>query len=412
MGAAPMLRDDAAVLSPSWPVPDRPSRPLPSPRVRRRVDAAQRRALRATVVGSSILIGGLVAFDAVVTLLATGSAGLLTPFEAVVVALCVGGALVVRRGLARAEGVVLTELLLALALALGAIIAEPEGRLLAAAEIAIILVGSGLFLPWSPRWHAAWLAAALALIAGGLLAPMLTPIDRFPFILSAMMAAATSYIGQRIWQQRLRRMLEQQFELRWLTRYSQLQEARVSELNRELSRTARLDPLTGVGNRLALDEGLSLLLDQGDRVRPPRFAVVLFDLDHFKAYNDEHGHLAGDIALSRMGAVLRQVTRRPDLAFRYGGEEFLLLLPDVSLPDAVAVAERVRGAVEEDGVFGVPGFTVSGGVALCDPADGRDPAPLLRRADGALYLAKRAGRNRIATDELSVAMQRQKITSA
>jgi diguanylate cyclase (GGDEF)-like protein len=331
--------------------------------------------------------------------------------EAAVVAVCAVGAIVVRRGLARPEGVVLAELLLVLALALGAVISEPEGRLLAAAEIAIIIVGSGLFLPWATRWHAGWLAAALLVIVGMLLVPTLEPIDRFPFVLSALMATATSLIGQRIWQQRLRRMLEQQFELRRLSRYSQLQEARVSELNREISRTARIDIVTGVGNRRALDEALALLLDQGERVRPPRFAVLLFDLDHFKAYNDEHGHLAGDEALSRMGAVLRQVTRRPDLAFRYGGEEFLLLLPDVSLPDAVAVGERVRSAVEDD-VYGLPAFTVSGGVALCDPADGRDPAPLLRRADGALYLAKRAGRNRIAADELSVAMQRREIATA
>lgn len=400
------------MLSPSWPAPERSSRPLPSPRVVRRVDAAQRRALRSTVVGSSLLIGGLVAFDAIVTLLATGAAGPLTPVEIAVVAGCVVGAALVRRGLARPESVVLTELLLVLALAVASILVEPEGRLLAAAEIAIILVGSGLFLPWSPRWHAGWLAGALALIGGLLLAPSLTPIDRFPFLLAAVMSAVTSLIGQRIWQQRLRRMLAQQFELRWLSRYSQLQEARVSELNRELNRTARLDPLTGVGNRLALNEALSRLLDQGDRVRPLRFAVALFDLDHFKRYNDEHGHLAGDAALSGMGAVLRQVTRGPDLCFRYGGEEFLLLLPEVSLPDAVTVAERVRTAVEEGGTFGVPGFTVSGGVALCDPADGRDPAPLLRRADTALYLAKRGGRNRIATDELSAAMQRRQITPA
>jgi diguanylate cyclase (GGDEF)-like protein len=412
MGGLGPITHHGPVLSPSWPAPERPSRPLPSPRVVRRVDAAQRRALRGTVVGSSLLIGGLVAFDAIVTLLATGSAGPLTPVEIAAVGACVAGAALVRRGMARPEAVVLAELLLVLALAVGSVLVEPEGRLLAAAEIAIILVGSGLFLPWSPRWHAGWLAGALALIAGLLLAPSLTPLDRFPFLLSAVMSAGTSLIGQRIWQQRLRRMLEQQFELRRLSRYSQLQEARVSELNRELNRTARLDPLTGVGNRLALDEALSRLLDQGERVRPLRFAVALFDLDHFKRYNDEHGHLAGDAALSRMGAVLRQVTRGPDLCFRYGGEEFLLLLPEVSLPDAVTVAERVRTAVEEGGSFGVPGFTVSGGVALCDPADGRDPAPLLRRADTALYLAKRGGRNRIATDELSAAMQRREITTA
>ncbi len=129
-------------------------------------------------------------------------------------------------------------------------------------------------------------------------------------------------------------------------------------------------------------------------------------------YNDEHGHLAGDAALGRLGAILRRATRGSDLAFRYGGEEFLLLLPEVDLTGAMAVAERVRVAASEHRTGGIPPFSISGGVALCDPADGRDPAPLLRRADAALYLAKRAGRDRIAADELSVTMQRQEIASA
>jgi diguanylate cyclase (GGDEF)-like protein len=205
-------------------------------------------------------------------------------------------------------------------------------------------------------------------------------------------------------------MLEQQFVLRGLSRYAQRQEAHVSELNRELNHVARRDSLTGVGNRMALDEAIARLLDQGDRLRPRPFALILFDIDHFKAYNDEHGHLAGDAALGRLGAILRRATRGTDMAFRYGGEEFLLLLPDLDLTGAIAVAERVRVGVEE--TDGLPSFTISGGVALCDPADGRDPEPLLRRADTALYLAKRAGRNRIAPDELSVAMQRQAIASA
>jgi diguanylate cyclase (GGDEF)-like protein len=226
------------------------------------------------------------------------------------------------------------------------------------------------------------------------------------------MAAASSGIGHGLWQARLRSMLEQQFALRHLSRYAQRQEAHVTELNRELNRVARRDSLTGVGNRLALDEAIARLLDQGDRLRPMRFALILFDIDHFKAYNDEHGHLAGDAALGRLGEILRRATRGDDQAFRYGGEEFLLLLPEVDLNGAIAVAERVRLAAAEDRASGLPSFTVSGGVALCDPADGRDPEPLLRRADAALYLAKRAGRDRIAADELSVAMQRQEIASA
>jgi diguanylate cyclase (GGDEF)-like protein len=290
----------------------------------------------------------------------------------------------------------------------------PAGRVLGAAQMAIILVGAGLFLPWDRRWHAASLTAALLFTGAFVLGVgdrMLADIDRTNLAVGVGMAAVTSYIGQGFWQRRLRTMLVQQFELRQLSRYAQRQEAHVSELNRELNRVARRDSLTGVGNRLALDEAIAHLLDQGDRLRPVRFALALFDIDHFKAYNDEHGHLAGDAALGRLGEVLRRVTRGGDLAFRYGGEEFLLLLPGVDLPGAMAVADRVRLAVSDER-GPVPPFTISGGVALCDPADGRDPEPLLRRADAALYLAKRAGRNRISADELSVAMQRQEIASA
>jgi diguanylate cyclase (GGDEF)-like protein len=172
----------------------------------------------------------------------------------------------------------------------------------------------------------------------------------------------------------------------------------------------RRDSLTGIRNRLALDEANVRLLEQGGRLRPQPFALILFDLDHFKTYNDEHGHQAGDAALGRIGEILRRATRGTDVAFRYGGEEFLLLVPETDLNGAIAVAERVRVATEESD--DLPPFTISGGVAIWDPVDGRDPQPLLRRADTALYLAKRGGRNRIVADELSVAMQRQSIASA
>ena len=114
--------------------------------------------------------------------------------------------------------------------------------------------------------------------------------------------------------------------------------------------------------------------------------------------------------LTKKDRRLRRATRGTDVAFRYGGEEFLLLVPDTDLTGAIGVAERVRVATE--GADDLPPFTISGGVALWDPIDGRDPQPLLRRADTALYLAKRAGRNRIVADELSIAMQRQAIASA
>ena len=303
-----------------------------------------------------------------------------------------------------------------LALALAVVVFGVRLWLLQQAPVSVaylvtILAGTGLFFSWSSRWQAGWLVLAVGMTAAaGLLVPGSGVHAEVMF--ATVSAAVVSFTGQQIWQSRLRRMLEQQFELRGLSRYARRQEAHASALNQELNHVARRDSLTGVGNRRALDEAIVRLLDPRDRLRPARFALVLFDIDHFKAYNDEHGHLAGDAALGRLGEILRRATRGGDLAFRYGGEEFVLLIPEMDLAGAMTIAERVRAAAAEAALDGLPLFTLSGGVALCDPVDGRDPDPLLRRADAALYLAKRAGRNRIAADELSVAMQRQELAAS
>ena len=404
------------MLSPAWPAPERARRPATPAHIRRRVDAAQRRALRSAVsIGGAALVC-LVALDAGISLVIRGhAASPVAQAQVAAMAVILVAAVFARRAIVRPEPLAGTILVVAYVLTFIGFAMDPTSEMLSVAKLVLIVVGSGLFLPWAAAWHAAWLLAAL----GGAVAFAALPIhpsigaaERAAVVPIVLLAAATSLIGQNLLQGRLRRMVNQQFELRYLSRYSQRQEAIVRELNRELNHVARRDALTGVGNRLALDEALARLLDQGERLRPQRFALVLLDIDHFKAYNDEHGHLAGDAALDRLGEVLRRATRGNDLAFRYGGEEFVLLLPNVELPDAIAVAERIRVAVEEAADGGAPPFSISGGVALCDPADGRDPAPLLRRADAALYLAKRAGRNRIAADELSVAMQRERIASA
>ncbi|HET7521179.1 MAG TPA: GGDEF domain-containing protein, partial [Candidatus Limnocylindria bacterium] len=132
-----------------------------------------------------------------------------------------------------------------------------------------------------------------------------------------------------------------------------------------------------------------------------RLAAVLLDLDHFKAFNDGNGHLAGDEALARVGAILRQSVRRDDMVFRYGGEEFLILIPGGDRESAAALAERVRLAVQDDPSGAPWGLTVSAGVAVADRFSAGNPLGLLRRADVALYQAKRAGRNRVVVDDPS-----------
>jgi len=157
-----------------------------------------------------------------------------------------------------------------------------------------------------------------------------------------------------------------------------------SDLAAELARQAETDPLTGVANRRGLARALERDLAAARRT-DRHLAVAVLDLDHFKAYNDSQGHQAGDLLLRGAVRAWREHLRAGDLLARYGGEEFVVVLPDAG--DSVAAMraiERVRGAT--------PHVTASAGVALWD---GREPAAhLIRRADGALYEAKRGGRDR------------------
>ncbi len=169
-------------------------------------------------------------------------------------------------------------------------------------------------------------------------------------------------------------------------------EAELARLNAQLVEDSRRDPLTGMRNRRALADDL---LELGARrAEEGAFAVALCDVDHFKAYNDRLGHLAGDHALRTISAIVRATLRTGDLCYRFGGEEILLILRNAGADEAEVVAERVRAAVKAaavphpDGVDGV--VTVSIGVA----AGPEDTEGLLARADGALYEAKRGGRNR------------------
>jgi diguanylate cyclase (GGDEF)-like protein len=119
------------------------------------------------------------------------------------------------------------------------------------------------------------------------------------------------------------------------------------------------------------------------------------DLDRFKPYNDTYGHLAGDALLSKFGSILHRSLRTVDVAARYGGDEFVILLPDQELTGAVEVAERIRQRIAEetgDPMTGRPPITASFGIATF-PAAGRTPEQLLASADRALYEAKHSGRN-------------------
>jgi diguanylate cyclase (GGDEF)-like protein len=172
-------------------------------------------------------------------------------------------------------------------------------------------------------------------------------------------------------------------------------------LRTKLENQSIRDSLTGLFNRHFMQISLERELARAAR-RRQTLAIFMLDLDHFKKFNDTFGHAAGDTVLKAVAEIFRSSIRTEDIACRYGGEEFTIMLPDVTPSVALDRAESIRRAVDN---LRVPvekeiyvEFTVSIGVALY-PNDGDTADLLLRRADAALYRAKRSGRNQVAQYE-------------
>jgi len=165
------------------------------------------------------------------------------------------------------------------------------------------------------------------------------------------------------------------------------------DVSNKLQAGAR-DHLTGLLTRVFLEQRLGPLLDEVDRRSQPA-CCLLVDLDHFKAVNDTHGHLAGDQVLKRVAAVVQESLRRTDYAVRYGGEELLLVMPDLSLEWAFEVADRLRGRIAKIDLSDVAtGLIVTASIGLALRREGEDAGSWLERADQAMYRAKSEGRNR------------------
>jgi two-component system, sensor histidine kinase LadS len=162
----------------------------------------------------------------------------------------------------------------------------------------------------------------------------------------------------------------------------------------ELKHQSRTDPLTLLGNRRLFDDSFPAEFAQAREQRRPLSLVVL-DIDHFKSYNDKHGHAQGDEAIKLVGGALRRHARKPFVAFRYGGEEFCVILPGTETRAAAAVAERLRASVQS-AMSGELGITISVGYACMAGDEFPSHEKLFEAADAALYAAKAAGRNRVA----------------
>ena len=170
-------------------------------------------------------------------------------------------------------------------------------------------------------------------------------------------------------------------------------QAELEEKNALLRDMANLDPLTGLANRRRLSEGIDAALSRAAVGVP--FSVLAIDVDHFKSYNDEFGHLAGDEVLRTVAATLSANTRSSDLVARFGGDEFIILLPGVDAPVAVQIAEALRASIASQN-WPHRAVTASFGIATAsNSTEIADMPGLFGAADRALYHSKASGRNRV-----------------
>ncbi|WP_119069865.1 diguanylate cyclase domain-containing protein [Rubrobacter indicoceani] len=225
----------------------------------------------------------------------------------------------------------------------------------------------------------------------------ITALSERDELLEGFEAGADDYLTKPLDQQQLRARLLTASRVTELHGRLYEQKRQLERLNRELWASARQDPLTRLGNRLRLREDLDHLLSNVDRYGHG-YCAMLCDIDNFKDYNDYYGHLAGDKVLQRVGDTIASSLRRGDRAYRYGGEEFLITLPEQTLETAATVAERLRKSVENLGIVheardGQKLVTISIGLSELNPQSDKSAENMLREADQALYEAKRRGKN-------------------
>jgi diguanylate cyclase (GGDEF)-like protein len=216
---------------------------------------------------------------------------------------------------------------------------------------------------------------------------------------SAGLRAATDCRIRTIGAEEFRAFVRQRSDL--LEELFRIESQRIRSLSRMVTQSqhrAITDRLTTLYNYGFFIERLDIELERALQMKDA-VSVVIFDIDHFKVYNDTHGHPAGNVVLVQVSDLLRRTARRGDIVARFGGEEFVMLLYGASRREAHQVAEAARARVEATPFAGgerqpLGRVTISGGVA-CFPSDARGPTDLLKVADKRLYAAKAAGRNRV-----------------
>jgi len=186
-------------------------------------------------------------------------------------------------------------------------------------------------------------------------------------------------------------------KLEKLARISDRYQSMMRDLNEALKDASTRDPLTGIGNRRMLMDRLKAEAARADRMQRP-LTVAIVDIDHFKAINDAHGHDAGDNVLVEIAGAIQSSVREYDVCGRWGGEEFLIIMPEIDAASGAAVVERVRSAVRTLCVaIGTSQVTLSASFGVAERLADESVSQLISRADAALFTAKRAGRDRIET---------------
>jgi diguanylate cyclase (GGDEF)-like protein len=303
------------------------------------------------------------------------------------------------------------------------VVLVPQEEAIVIGTVGLIPIGFAIFVPLERKAHLVWLVMAnlvLACIVLELWATRMEFSHPIAMLVAASMATVLSVGANAVQLSRRRqtngqllavrglygRMKEHEQDLRRQDEFLFMQQktlvvqqAELLRLNEELETIARMDALTGIGNRLRLNEDLAQLAARIER-SGGKAGLLLMDLDRFKRLNDTCGHLAGDAALRGVADVLRKTSRVGDGVYRYGGEEFLVLLHDCDESALYAAGQRYLTAIQAAGMahpdnppYGL--VTASAGATELSQTNCTDVDAALHDADEALYVAKEHGRNRL-----------------
>lgn len=260
-----------------------------------------------------------------------------------------------------------------------------------------------LVLPWRTIVHVRWLLA-FAIVAGAYLmvgpGGRFSPSERGDLTVVLFISIGASLVGHGLLQNGQVRAFAQLERIRALRRRAAADHRELERVHHELERTVRSDPLTGAGNRRRLHEDLLVVRANIDR-SGTTYGLMEIDLDHFKGINDRLGHLAGDDVLRRVVEAVQVATRATDSVYRYGGEEFVVILPVRDRHELLVAAERLRTAVLELGIthpanpsLGVVSVSI-GATLLGDDTLGLSDEQWFWVVDRAMYAAKAGGRNQV-----------------